>query len=179
MERSERTRKLLILHVQKYPNLEIRDVLKFLHQSAFGCEHMVSSLENATAYIRQEYMDMTRYGDERIEPLDGSYSRVSLSCLHDGVSAEMLGGLFFASAKKETDGLSELENKLAVARALAEEGVFPFRLREFDEAVGKWKADGYPAVRHSETFRANYHPAYRVIANEYLHLLTAPPKQDE
>ena len=171
MERSERTRQLLILHGQKYPNLEIRDVLKFLHQSAFGCEHLVSSLENATAYIRQEYANLSPNENERIEPLDGAYSRVHLSCLHDGVSAETLGQLFFASAKKEPNGLAELENKLVVAKALTEEGVFPFSLYEFEETVSKWKASGYPAVRHSETFRANYRPAYRVIANEYLPFL--------
>ena len=171
MERSERTRNLLLLHVRKYPNLEIRDVLKFLHQSAFGCEHMVSSLENATQYIKQEYASISSCTDERIEPLDGAYSRVHLSCLYDGVSAETLGKLFFASAKKEPSGLADLENKLSVARLLAQESAFPFSLREFEEAVGKWKADGYPAVRHSETFRTNYRPAYRVIANEYLPFL--------
>ena len=32
MERNERTRQLLIMHVQKYPDLEIRDLLKFLHR---------------------------------------------------------------------------------------------------------------------------------------------------
>jgi uridine kinase len=29
----------------------------------------------------------------------------------------------------------------------------------------------YPAVHHSETFRMAYHPAYRVIANEYVEFL--------
>ena len=171
MEQSEKTRKLLLTHVRKYPKLEIRDVLKFLHQSALGCEHLVSSLENATEYIRKEYATLSPKENERIEPLDGAYSRVHLSCLHDGASAETLGQLFFASAKKEPNGLADLENKLAVAKALAEEGVFSFSLREFEEAVSKWEAEGYPAVRHSETFRANYCPAYRVIANEYLPLL--------
>ena len=171
MERSERTRNLLLLHVRKYPNLEIRDILKFLHQSSFGCEHMVSSLENATAYVKQEYASLSPSTEDRIEPLDGAYSRVHLSCLHDGVSAEALGKLFFASAKREPNGLAELENKLAVARSLAKEGAFPFSLRELEEAIGKWKAEGYPAVRHSEAFRANYRPAYRVIANEYLPFL--------
>ena len=60
MERNERTRKLLIMHVQKYPDLEIRDLLKFLHQSAFGCEHMITSAENATEGIKREYMSVPK-----------------------------------------------------------------------------------------------------------------------
>lgn len=177
-ERSERTRKLLILHVRKYPHLEIRDVLKFLHQSAFGCEHMVSSLENATEYIRREYESLSPNADGQIEPLDGAYSRVHLACLRDGVSAETLGRFFYASAKKELSGLDDLERKLAVARSLAREGAFPFSFLEFEEAIGKWRSDGYPAVRHSETFRANYRPAYRVIANEYLPLTGITVKEN-
>lgn len=178
MERSEKTRRLLLLHAQKYPKLEIRDVLKFLHQSAFGCEHLVSSLENATAYIKQEFATVSPTENEQIELLDGSYSRVPLSCLHKGVSAELLGKLFFDSAKKEPNGLNDLENKLIVAKSLAQEGVFPFSFREFEEAIEKWKADDYPAVRHSEAFRANYHPAYRVIANEYLPVLSLAVKTE-
>ena len=173
MKQSERTRALLTMHVQKYPNLEIRDVLKFLHQSAFGCEHLVSSLENAVAYIKQEYEGLASSGDEWIEPLDGAYSRVHLSCLNGGVSAETLAALFVASAKKEESGLPDLEKKLAVARTLAEERIFPFSPLEFEEEVERWKNDGYPAVRHSSTFRSSYRPAYRVIANEYLPLLAA------
>ena len=178
MKQSERTRELLTLHVRKYPNLEIRDVLKFLHQSAFGCEHLVSSLENATEYIKQEYADLSPNGNEWIEPLDGAYSRIHLSCIKDGISAETLGRLFFASAKKEPNGAKDLENKLAVAKALTAEGIFPFSLCEFEVAVDQWKADGYPAVRHSETFRANYSPAYRVIANEYLPVLLDSVKKE-
>ena len=42
-------------HCQTYPKLQVQDILKFLHQSTFGCEHLVSSLETATEYIEKEY----------------------------------------------------------------------------------------------------------------------------
>ena len=178
MERNERTRKLLIMHVQKYPYLEIRDLLKFLHQSAFGCEHMITSAENATEGIKREYMSFLPINEDMIEPLDGMYSRIHLSCLNKGLRAETLGKLFFASAKKEPDGFSDLENKLIVATLLVKEGFLPFSLNEFEEAVEKWKKSDYPAVRHSEVFRTNYRPSYRVISNEYVQYLSVFAEAD-
>ena len=55
MEQSTKTCELLIAHYKAYPNLQIQDVFKFLHQSALGCEHLVSSLEKATGFIAEEY----------------------------------------------------------------------------------------------------------------------------
>ena len=172
MKQNERTRQLLIMHVQKYPDLEIRDLLKFLHQSAFGCEHMVTSVESATEGIKREYMSFLPINEDMIEPLDGMYSRVHLSCLNKGLRAETLGKLFFASAKKEPHGFSDLENKLTVAALLVKDGFLPFSLNKFEEAIEKWKTYDYPAVRHSESFRANYRPSYRVISNEYVQYLS-------
>ena len=34
MNKCERTRKLLIMHYQAYPKLQIQDIFKFLYQSA-------------------------------------------------------------------------------------------------------------------------------------------------
>ena len=51
MNKCERTRKLLIMHYQAYPKLQIQDIFKFLYQSAFGCEHFVASVDVATGFI--------------------------------------------------------------------------------------------------------------------------------
>ena len=99
MKQSEKTRNLLIKHYQKYPRLQTQDILKFLYQSAFGCEHLVSSLEMAINGIRKEYGNLTHGVAECIDELDGEYSRVHLSCLNGGLDAETLGKLFTASAK--------------------------------------------------------------------------------
>ena len=114
---------------------------------------------------------MTHRSDVLVEDLDGEYSRVHLSVMDRGVSAEELGGLFYQSAKKELYGKEELERKLEVARELVIEGKLPFSSEEFNKAVDNWREFGYPAIHHSDAFRNEYHPAYRVIANELLELL--------
>ena len=50
-----KTAKLLISHYCNYPKMEIQDMLKYIFQSSFGCEHMVSSQNFATDYIKREY----------------------------------------------------------------------------------------------------------------------------
>ena len=166
-ERSERTRELLIKHYQTYPKLQTEDIFKYLYQSAFGCEHLVSDEEAVLAYIRREYESVPKTDAPLTEPLDGEYCRVHLSCLNGGMEPEVLARIFCLSAKKETGGKADLERKLLVARSLIASGAIPLDLSHFDTMAEIWRKNGYPAVRHSETFRSAYRPAYRVVAAVY------------
>ena len=155
----------LLKHCETYPKLQVRDVFKFIFQSEFGCEHLVKSPEAAAEYIKREYDELKPEGEIRIEALDGEYSRVHLCVLGEGLSAETLAHLFAASAKKE-DG--DVEEKLAIARQMTIEGLFPFSHEVFEAEAAKWKAEGYSAIHHSDAFREAYKPSYRVIANEFV-----------
>lgn len=181
MERGERTRELLITHYQTYPELQIQDIFKYLYQSSYGCDHMVTSLDASIEDIRREFTDnnVLQNNETLIDILDGAYSRVHLAYLGRGMSAETLGKLFFASAQSEHVNKLELEYKLSVAKELARENLFHFSSRELEETIEEWKYKGYPAIHHSNTFRTRYHPAYRVIAKKYVSFLPLFSKLDE
>ncbi len=169
--RREQTRKRLIAHYQAYPKLEAEDIFKYLFQSAFGCEHLVSSEDAAKEYILREAATLSKDEAPKTEPLDGGYSRVHLSCLNAGLSPETLAKLFCLSAKKEEEGRARLEEKIEVAKELVEGGILPLDGAEFAQKLATWKDLGYPALHHSNAFREAYRPAYRVIANRYVKLL--------
>lgn len=171
MNKNEATRKRLIEHYNAYPALQAEDVFKYLFQSAFGCEHLVSNQEAALAYIKREYETVSKTAEPYIEPLDGEYSRVHLSYLNAGLLPEALAKLFCLSAKKEEDGKAALEQKIEVAKELVASGALPLDNDEFTQKLATWKDLGYPAVHHSDAFRTAYKPAYRVIANRYAELL--------
>ena len=172
MENTNKTRELLVSHYNTYPKLEVADIFKFIFQSAFGCEHLVSSKERALNYIKEELKRVSADEAPRVDKLDGDYSRVYLSCLNDEVTPEVMAKYFCLSAKIEPDGKEKLLEKIAVARELILDGTIALSLSDFDELHEKWREAGYPAIHHSEAFREAYHPAYRVIANEYLkHLI--------
>jgi uridine kinase len=136
-----------------------------------GCEHLAPAPRDAAARIRHEAEGLPAGGDATPEPLSDRYSRVPLACLGDGISADLLADLLCRSAKTEEDGAERLREALEAARTLAAEGLIPFPADELAARIAAWEAEGYPAVRHSESFRATYRPAYRVIANEYVRLL--------
>ncbi len=171
MKNSTQTRDLLIRHHSTYPLMQIQDLFKFLFQSAFGCEHLVSSEDAAITYIRREYAALTQASPTSPDPLDGAYSRVHLSCLQEGLTPETLGKLFCRSAKTEPSGWEDLQDKLQTTRDMIREGLLPFSPEEFEETLAAWAEKGYPPVHHSDTFRAAYSPAYRVIGSEYLPFL--------
>lgn len=171
MERRNETRELLIKHFEKYPELRAEDIFKFIFQSAFGCEHLVSNEAAALEYIKKEYSSLSDGETARIEKLDGEYARVHLSCLRDGLSPETLARLFCLSAKKEENGQERLLEKLSVAAELVDERIIPLDREDFERKLDEWRAAGYPAVHHSDAFRSEYHPAYRVISDRYVAFL--------
>ena len=169
------TKDLLLSHYREYPKLQIRDIFKFLFQSSFGCEHLVSSEEAALGYICRELESVKVSHEWRVERLDGDYSRVHLSAIGGNLTPEVLTKYFCLSAKTEADGKKKLMTKLEIARELIDEGALPFSLHDFDCQHGLWREAGYPAIHHSDIFREEYLPHYRVIANEYvedIHKLT-------
>lgn len=172
------TKELIINHYNSYPLLQIQDILKFLHQSTFGCEHAVSSTEQIIERINSETANLNTLNNELIEPLDGEYSRVSLSFLQYGLSANTLGKLFFLSAKDNNSNVNLLETKLNAVKELICEGKLPFMYDEFNKEVTKWKNEGYCALHHSEQFRSEYKPAYRVISNRYIQFIKLFAKLD-
>ena len=169
---------MLIKHYKNYPNMRISDAFKYIFQSSFGCEHLVSDEKGALDYIKREYENVSKFAAPNIEPLDGEYSRVHLAYMRGGLSPETFARIFTLSAKKEEGGKAALEQKLEAARELILEGALPLDINEFEKAVEDWRASGYPAVRHSELFREKYKPAYRVIADRYVRLLPLLEKID-
>lgn len=171
MNKNETTKALLTTHFNAYPQAEIADILKFLHQSAFGCEHLLTDLQRVTRYIQTEYNTAKPAEKILIQPLDGDFCRISLSVLQQGLTAETLGRLFFLSAQPQENAVQALEEKLSVLLQLCKDRILPFDTDAVSEEIASWKAIGYPARRHSAAFHAAYAPAYRVIKKEFADLL--------
>ncbi|MBO5842231.1 MAG: hypothetical protein J6R46_04460, partial [Clostridia bacterium] len=143
-----KTRALLIRHYHAYPALQTEDIFKFLFHSALGCDHLVSDEQAALRYLQSEYAALLSSAPARIEPLDGTYSRVHLGVLHDGLRPQTLARLLCLSAKPEPAGKANLMQALAVAKDMIEQGELPFDPRDFAQKLDTWRAQGFPAVHH-------------------------------
>lgn len=171
MKRQEKTKKALRQHCEKYPKLAVTDLFKFLYQSSFGCEHLVSDIAAAKAYICKEAENVCPVAGDLVEPLDGDYCRVHLDYLKKGLSEDTFAKLFVLSADHVEDGKERLEEKLTVLLEMAQAGELPFSEEEVEAALEKWRVEGCPACHHSEAFRAAYAPAYRLMKQEYVRFL--------
>jgi len=179
MKNTAHTAETLLAHYHSYPCMTPQDVFKFLHQSTFGCEHIVTDEQTAIDRIRREAEELGAWdATTKIEPLDGNFSRVHLGYLSTGLSAQTLGRLLCMSSKLCIHDVGELERKLDVARRLFAEGRLPFDRQGFSEAVDAWREHGYAALHHSDAFRTEYRPAYRVIHNRFIPFLPLLAKLD-
>ena len=158
---------LLKEHFHRYPLSQVEDVLKFLHQSTFGCGHLIASPTAAAEYIRQE-MAQCAESMAAIEDLDGDFCRVHLSYAKKlGISADTLAKLLALSAQEPCGGEESLEIQLTIALSMAKNGELSFSFEALNQEVIPWRSAGFPARHHSDAFRNAYAPAYRVIKKEY------------
>ena len=158
-------------HFETHPKAEPADVFKFIFQSVYGCEHMISSPEKVTDFIQAEAKTLSEERSATIVPLSGEYSRIDLAFIRQGLSHVTLGKIFYASSKKKKGEAKDLIDLIETARRLASDGIFSFTTEELDIEIEKWKALGFPPIHHSLTYKNAYSPAYRVISNEYVPLI--------
>ena len=159
------TKSYILNQFQTYPQLELQDLMKFLYQSSFGCEHLLSNPDTVQKQIQQE-LDTKLDTCNSIEYLDGDYVRLHLNY---GLSVNTLSTLFILSSQQEKNGKEQLEKKLQTLMISNKE--LPFSLNNAKLTLLKWKEDGYPAIHHSNTFNELYHPSYRLIHKKYVPFL--------
>lgn len=164
---------LLLDQARRYPHLRPQDACKAIAQAVLGPEHFVSDYPRALERVTAEYASAPKISADRlVEPIGERFSRLHIGALDDaGLSPATLAKLFVISSRVAPCDRAELEKGMSFLRALAESGMLPFGEADARDYAAKWAADGCPAVSHTDTFREEYKPAYRVVANELIKFL--------
>jgi hypothetical protein len=167
-------RRILAAHAARYPHWAIDDLYKLLHQAALGSEHAVSDVARARDWLTQE---LGRLGPGPEEPLidpispAGEVVRVHLRpFFRRHLEGELLLGAFTRTARHFQGSAHCIVEYGETAAGLAREGLLRFAEDEVAEFVSRMKDAGFPAVHHSPGFKAEYRPAYRVVAHHELPL---------
>lgn len=155
-------------HFRAYPQMQAIDTIKLLYQRAYGAEHIITDASRVRENLIREYADVAQTAEfPRIEPLGGGIVRLYLDGLPKA-SLDTVSRLFVRGAsvhRPDEDGLRAL---LAEVSAAAARGETPFSAEEWESTLAACRSAGCPAVRHSETYRAAYAPAYRIIPARYV-----------
>ena len=157
-------------HCRLYPRLSPRDLFKLIYQSAYGCEHLLSDRARVISRIVEEHATV-KCGTPR-DILDiGDYCRVGLSYLNRGLSPSTLAALFCLSAKPDERGDEKLAEGISALLELTDSGELNIDKQTLRGELDAWREAGFPAISHSETFRSEYSPSYRVISKRYVPFL--------
>ncbi len=155
-----------------HPAMQPRDVIKLCYQAARGAEHLLSDEHRARAFFLSEY-DATP-ADESLplfEVISPAIARANLAAWKAAnLPAEWLFRMFLHTAKVPQGGDDLLSQHLAEASALLKEAA-PFPCAAWEEALAAWRDAGMPAVHHSETYREQEKPAYRIVRREFMCIL--------
>ena len=159
----EELEKILREHVKRYPLMQPYDAVKLIYQNEFGGGHLIRDEQAVLNYLRREYESVEKDSAMPLyEDIGNGIVRVNLAAVKPE-DLDQLGRDFIRSAAEHTGTRERFLQKLDVLRQLTEAGHFGFGMIEMESYLSEYIESGCPMVSHSEQYRQNYAPAYRII----------------
>jgi hypothetical protein len=156
---------ILKSHFARYPEMQIQDIYKLIHQAALGSEHAAINRHEACMRLEREIMQLGSEDAElAIDPIsvDGKIARVHLRPFFaENGDPEALLTAFIRTANEFHGDEQTLNNYWDIATRM---GFFPgAAMNDFIQSM-----QNYPATHHSKIYTQRYRPAYRVVLQKYL-----------
>ncbi len=168
---------ILRSHSALYPQMELCDYLKLIYQHEFGCGHLITDTADSEAFLRSEYEQACAEkglpADRPfIEKIGNGLCRVYLNPdrIHPD-SLPLINRLFTATANSHHGSMAEFQKKAMLLYDMSAEGLLTLQAEAVRACLEEYFAAGCPAPRHSEAYRENYHPHYRVVKLPYANFL--------
>ena len=159
----EELKRILREHAMRYPLMQPTDAVKLIYQNEFGGGHLIRDKQAVLNYLRREYESVEKDSAMPLyEDIGNGIVRVNLAAVKPE-DLDQLGRDFIRSAAEHTGTRERFLQKLDVLRQLTEAGHFGFGMIEMESYLSEYIKSGCPMVSHSEQYRQNYAPAYRVI----------------
>jgi hypothetical protein len=156
--------------------MEPRDVYKLIYQGVRGPEHFISSPDEYARCLVEEFERVSVDPALRLtEPVcpDETLTRLNL-CAYKAHSpkVEPIIQYLLDTVQENTCYTGDLQAAWSeFTRACEEEKIAGFNIGEVQEFSRRMEKLDYPAVHHSDVYRQEYKPAYRLLASRYIHLI--------
>lgn len=159
-------------HLKKYPFMRPNDLYKLVFQAAMGPGHAVKDINGVIDWMNDEVKNLEEYDDrDMIEEIDPSsiLVRVNLrSFLKNSGNTDKLCEAFMQTANSYPKQPEKIVTYWNHILELAETEKIGISRIELDTFFTEMRSKGLPAAHHSEIYRANYKPAYRVVSREFI-----------
>ena len=158
---------IVIAHKEKYPELQIEDLVKLAYQNEFGNSHMLNNIDNAKQALIKEIDKLQTKDYTEYEDVGNGYVRVYLSSLEShGLDIDKLFEIMLQSADNKKCDTKGLILKLNTIEDMLDKlGLDVNKSKVF---IDKYIKDGCPIISHSDVYKENYKPSYRVVKKEVL-----------
>lgn len=155
----------LIRHQNKYPALLVQDYLKLIFQSEFAGGHLIKSKDISLKFLESEASSIQSFKSKELyEYISDNIIRINIEpYLQNNLVIKNLNDLFFNSSLLNYSG-SLLNNKITTLEKLLYD-----QQKQFSDyyLINNFKQN--PTIfSHTNTYKENYHPHYRVISTELL-----------
>lgn len=159
---------ILIEHLKMYPLMQLQDVIKLFYQHEFGAEHFIDDEDAAFKHIREEFTLQEHSSKQLFEKLSDHHYRLYLD--HPSIKQYHLKTItkaFVKSSKYITGNKESFKAKLDVLKELPKSMKLPFSYVEIEDFLNTYEKAGYPAISHSDVYKENYHPHYRLVNKDF------------
>lgn len=148
-------------HKEKYPLMQIEDIIKLHLQGILGPAHLLPSKDKIKENFIKEYNEIKDldYHYDLLEDVSETYTRVYLKPYFELMgSFDKLVDVFYYSIDKNLniDGYKE------IIRTLINE--------ENKEFINRYLECDNVLISHSKIYKENYHPHYIVVKSMYIGL---------
>lgn len=161
---------ILSAHFSAYPVMQPADAVKLIYQNEFGPGHLIEDEKKCLIRLEKEMTSLPpREGEALYEAIGGGLCRLNLRpCVTRGIPAADINRLFCETAREIQGDPRRFQKKLRELMRMAETDETPFYAAELDYFLILYREKGYPAISHSDAYRAAYAPAYRVVQQKRL-----------
>lgn len=167
-------RETVLEHLKKYPKSEITDIIKVVFQNEFGGGHLITNEKASLERIENELKTTSFNANTPLtEDIGNGIVRLDFAAITRKISAESINKCFILSANEIKGSVKSFEMKISEICTLCDEGLMPFDAKSLGSYMENYRQNGYKPVSHSETYRKEYAPAYRIMKKEYADALEA------
>jgi len=152
------------------------DLCKMVYQGEFGPGHLLSDKIAAMRNFEVEYItaleSSTVKSAENIEDIGDNFCRLHITVdTSKWLGQDVIFRMFELSAETLHGTKSQFLDKMQQIKNFCQIGQIPFNAADFDTIIETWQANNYAPFSHSEIFKNEYRPSYRIVHKKYCQFL--------
>lgn len=147
-------------NLNRYPNMTAQDFIKLAFQSEFGPNHMINDVSAVEKTIITERENISACSPAKYENISNWLCRFPIDKTH--LSDEMIplfARLFKLTAESVCGSEQGFLKKLDVLRTLP--------VSDMENTISQYLESGICAISHSECYKTEYHPHYRLLKLDF------------